>query len=68
MSHTGEEQEPTIDIEGTSYTRPYNLRALTIINMAQVQCNVGDWVEVTCDYSPGVSFPNASAATFLSPG
>jgi hypothetical protein len=54
MSHTGEQEEPTIEIEGTYFIRPYNLRALTFISMPQVQCNVGDWVEVTCDYSPGV--------------
>jgi hypothetical protein len=54
MSHTGEQQQLTTEMEGTSFLRLNTLQALTFISMPQVQCNVGDWVEVTCDYSPGV--------------
>jgi hypothetical protein len=54
MSHTGEQQDQTTEMEGTTILLLITLKALTFMSMAQVQCNVGDWVEVTCDYSPGV--------------
>ncbi len=43
MSHTGEQQQLTTEMEGTSFVRLKTLQAVTFISMAQVQCNVGDW-------------------------
>jgi hypothetical protein len=56
MSHDGEEKERSIESEGRVCVIMFKKKnhCNTILFLQQsVTCNVGDWVEVMSDYSPG---------------
>ncbi len=63
MCHGGETQEKSMDEEGTISFLYFlcTYFGKTFHSISTVTCNVGDWVQVECDYSPGICSEGGTA-------
>ncbi len=62
MCHHGETNEKSMEDEGTISNACRQCIFINVIPMSSlVACNVGDWVQVECDYSPGICSEGGTA-------
>jgi hypothetical protein len=62
MCHQGETNEKSMEDEGTISIVCCKCTYVFVISLPSlVACNVGDWVQVECDYSPGICSEGGTA-------